>query len=185
MQMARQQLTLGIGLGVLAALLVSHDGGVHAASPARPTAAAHCQTAQLAIAPNYSEGATGHASLIFLVHNHGGQTCTLYGYPGAQLLDGAYRGLPTHLHWSGGAMSGRRLVSLASGADAYFALNWVRIPTPDQSCPVASFVRITPPNEYGSTIVWAGQGGITACGGALSASPVEPAQFSFGVVPTP
>jgi hypothetical protein len=145
---------------------------------------ARCQTAQLAIAPDYSEGAAGRASLIFLVHNHAGQTCTLYGYPGAQLLNNAYRGLPTYLRWGGDNTPPRRLVNLAPGADAYFALTWVRIPTAGQSCPAASFVRITPPNAYGSTIVWAGQGGIDACGGALTASPVEPAQFSFGVVPT-
>ena len=175
------------GLAALAALMVGHGDGAHAAPPSRPAAVARCQTGQLAIAPDYGEGGVGHLSIIFLIHNRSGRTCALYGYPGAQLLNGSGQPLPTRLTWGSGYLNGnppRRLVLLAPGTDAYVALEWTHIPTPGQSCPTASFVRITPPNASGSTIVWAGQGGIDACGGALTASPVEPAQFSFGVVPT-
>jgi len=174
-----------IGIGTLAALMVGQGEGARAAYPVDSAAVPRCQTAQLAIAPDYGGGATGHESLIFLVHSRAGQTCTLYGYPGVQLLDGAYRGLPTHLIWGSAATPPRRLVTLAPGTDGYFALSWTRIPTTGQSCPVASFVRITPPNASGSAIVWPGLGGVVACGGAITASPVESAQFGFGIVPTP
>lgn len=184
--MTKRTVSIGLGaLGALTLLPLGHGEGVRAASAPRPAAAANCQTSQLVLAPDYSTGAAGHASLIFLVHNRAGQACTLYGYPGAQLLDGAYRALPTSLRWGDAAPSPRQLVYLAPGADAYFALTYARIPTTSQACPTASFVRITPPNAYASTIVWTGQGGLTACGGAFTATPVEPAQFSFGVVPTP
>ncbi len=143
--------TMFVGLGTLGAvglLMVNHGDGAYAAPPSRPSAVAGCQTAQLAIAPDYGEGAAGHASLVFLVHNRAGQTCTLYGYPGAQLLDGAYRGLPTYLRWGGDNTPPRRLVYLTPGADAYFALTWVRIPTAGRTCPTASFIRITPQTDH-------------------------------------
>ncbi len=184
--MTKRTVSIGLGaLAALAALAVGQGDGAHAAPPPRPAAVANCQTPQLALAPDYGTGAAGRASLIFLVHNRAGQACTLYGYPGVQLLDGAYRGLPTSLRWGDAATPPRRLVYLATGADAYVALTWTRIPTQGQTCPTAAFVRITPPNASASTIVWTGQGGLAACGGVLTASPVEPAQFSFGVVPTP
>jgi uncharacterized protein DUF4232 len=175
-----------MGLGLLAALVAGPHNAARASAPARVVA--RCDTAQLTIAPDYGEGGAGHIGLIFLVHNRSGQTCTLYGYPGAQLLDAAYRPLPTHLRWGTGYLAGnppRRLVTLKPGTDAYFSLEWVHIPSPGQACPTAPFVRITPPNAYTSTIVWAGQGGIDACGGNLIAAPVEPGEFSFGVVPAP
>jgi len=172
-----------VGLGMLAACVVSPRAMARAATPSGPAAVANCQATQLALAPDYGTGAAGHASLVFLVHNRSGQTCALYGYPGAQLLDGAYRALPTYLRWGGGGDPPRRLVTLAPGADAYFALRWAAVPTGGQACPTASFVRVTVPNASASTVVWPGQGGIRACGGALTASPVGPAQFAFGVVP--
>ncbi len=178
------QLRILVGLGALAALTAGPHVTARAVTPSGPAAVARCQAAQLTLAPDYGEGDAGHASLVFLVHNRSGQTCALYGYPGAQLLDGAYRGLPTSLQWGGGGDPPRRLVTLASGADAYIALRWAAVPTEGQSCPTAAFVRITVPNASESTIIWPGQGGIRACGGALTASPVEPTQFDFGVEPT-
>lgn len=174
-----------IALGLLATLTMGHGVGVHAARSSATVTVAGCRTAQLALAPDYGTGAAGHASLIFLIHNRSAQTCTLYGYPGLQLLDGAYRSLPTSLRWGDASTPPRRFVSLAPGADAYIALTWTSIPRAGQLCPTAPFVRITPPNASASTIVWTGQGGITACGGVVTASPVEPTQFAFGVVPAP
>ena len=149
-------------------------------------ATVRCRTNQLTIAADYGEGGVGHLGLIFLVHNLSGQACTLYGYPGAQLLNGSQHSLPTHLKWGEGYLVGalpKRTVVLPPGIDAYFSLEWVHIPSPGQSCPVAPFLRITPPNTTVSLIVWSGPGGIMACGGNLTASPVESSQFAFGAVP--
>ena len=176
-----------IGIGLFAALVAGPHNAARASAPAH-AAVGRCHTEQLTIAPDYGEGGAGHIGIIFLVHNRSGHTCTLYGYPGAQLLDASYRPLPTHLRWGIGYLAGnppRRLVTLKPGTDAYFSLEWVHIPSPGQACPTASFIQIYPPNTYTPTVVWAGQGGIDACGGNLIAAPVEPGEFSFGVVPAP
>src|SRR5579875_3520121 len=143
-----------IGLGALVVLIDAPNAAAHAASPARPAAVARCTTAQLVIAPDYGNGGAGHLGIIFLIHNRLNRTCTLYGYPGAQLLNANYQPLTTHLRWGGGYLGGnppRRLVYLAPSADAYFSLEWVHIPSPGQTCPKASFLRITPPNDFEPT----------------------------------
>ncbi|GAC1434981.1 MAG: hypothetical protein NVSMB65_08960 [Chloroflexota bacterium] len=136
---------------------------------------APCQPRQLTIAVLASNGAMGHIGLMIQLHNRSGQSCTLFGYPGAQLLDARHRALPTHLHWGLGYLSGnsvRQTVWLPRGGNAFFILEWAHIPTGNEACPRAPYILITPPNDYSSLLVSLAPGFIDACGGRLNASPV-------------
>jgi hypothetical protein len=57
----------------------------------------------------------------------------------------------------------------------------VHLPTPGQKCPIAGYIMITAPNDRLPVVTYAGlgagQGGIDACGGNLTASPVSGKKF--------
>jgi len=46
------------------------------------------------------DAGVGNLALMYRLHNRSAQACTLYGYPGIQLLDANRRPLPTRLTWS-------------------------------------------------------------------------------------
>jgi hypothetical protein len=131
-----------------------------------------------------TSGATGHIGEMFRIHKVTAGACTLYGYPGAVLLDGNFNSYPTHVSRGLGFLAGKRApvtVRLDATHDAYFILEWDHIPSPGQSCPGAKYVLITPPNDRLPVVTYAGKGStvIDACGGLLTASPVAPTAFSF------
>jgi hypothetical protein len=133
--------------------------------------------------PIASNGAMGHISEMFRIHDLLPGSCSLYGYPGAMLLDKTFYSLPTHVtrgpYPEGGP--GPALVTLSRRHDAYFVLGWEHFPTPGQKCPIARYVMIWAPNDRLPVVVNAGtpsgQGGIMACGGNLTASPVAGKRF--------
>lgn len=167
---------------VISGLAVSTGGrgALAAGSAARPAAVTRCYTNQLAIYRDSGNSGLGHVGVYFRIHNRSSRACTLFGYPGAQLLDARGRYLHTVLHWGVGYLSGnqaRRLVYLRPGGDAFFLLEWVHIPSPGQTCSRAPAILITPPNTYRSIRVSMSPGYIDACGGILNAAPVEPVRL--------
>jgi hypothetical protein len=174
--------TLAIGAIVMTTGLLSPlTVGAH--SPARTAAAATCQGTQLAIAPDFSSGATGHIGIELRLHNVSAQACTLQGYATIVLLDGARQPLLTVLRWGPGGFFNFnrpvRLVTVAPGGNAYLAVGWAHIPTPGQSCPLAPNLLLLPPGASKALLVALLHGGIDACGGQLSISAVEPTPFSL------
>lgn len=151
--------------------------GTALAAPSR------CANYQLLVRSIASNGATGHVDDMFRIHDLLPGSCTLFGYPGALLLDKNFYSLPTHVRRApypqGGP--GPALVTLDRSHDAYFVLSYVHFPTPGQKCPIAPYVMITPPNDRLPVVTYAaggnGQGGIMACGGNLTASPVSGKRF--------
>jgi hypothetical protein len=134
--------------------------------------------------PIRGSGATGHIAEMFRIHNVLPRACTLHGYPGAVLLDKNFFSLPTHVTWGLSNLAGKHApvtVRLDATHDGYFILAWVHIPSPGESCPTAKYVMITAPNDRLPVVTYAGigGGGIDACGGKLTASPVAPNAFSF------
>ncbi|HUY99422.1 MAG TPA: DUF4232 domain-containing protein [Thermomicrobiaceae bacterium] len=135
-----------------------------------------CQPAQLRAGVGSSNGATGHILTVFTLMNTSTATCTLYGYPGMQLLDGSGNPLPTTVH-RGGAGSPfallddpAQLVYLAPGDSASFDVGFAHIPSGAYpNCPVSAQLEITPPNDYSQLTIPAM---IDACGGQLYTSPV-------------
>lgn len=154
---------------------------VLAAGPAvGPAAVTRCYTNQLAIYRDSGNSGLGHIGVYFRLQNRSQRVCTLFGYPGIQLLDGSGRPLHTVLHWGVGYLSGnqaRRLVYLRPGGNAYFLLEWVHFPTPGQTCPHAPAILITPPNAFRSIRVSMRPGYVDACGGIVNAAPVEPVRL--------
>lgn len=142
---------------------------------AAPAALPACQTAQLSISVEATDAATGHISDQFRIHNRSYAACTLFGFPGAQLLDAAYRPVYTRLTWGPGyAARPRRLVTLAARGNAYVVLDWVHFSSTGGPCPTTPYLLITPPNTSRSLTV---TDAIDTCGGRLTASPVEPTPF--------
>jgi len=180
---------LGLGAALLVALgLPAVTAAAHAA--ASPSlAVAGCRTAQLTVAPDrLANGATngdagvGNLALMYRLHNRSAQACTLYGYPGIQLLDANRRPLPTRLTWSRSAYlfnsPPARLVRLNPGGDAFFALGWNHVASApaNRPCPRVPYMLVTPPNERTSLLL---PDGPDSCDGRLTASPVQSARFSI------
>ena len=162
------------------------------AGPARPrsllvrasaAAAPPCQAAQLAIAPDFSSGATGHIGIELRPHNVSAQPCTLHGYATIVLLDAARRPLLTVLHWGPGGFFNFnrpvRLVSVAPGGNAYLAMGWAHIPSPGQTCPLAPNLLVLPPDASSAVLVALAHGGVDACGGQLAVSAIEPTPYTL------
>jgi Protein of unknown function (DUF4232) len=147
-------------------------GSALAASP-------QCANYQLTMQPISSNGAAGHISEMYRIHDLLRGSCTLFGYPGAVQLDRNFQTLPSHVTrapWPQGG-PGPRLVTLDRSHNAYFVLGWEHFPTPGQKCPIASYLMITAPNDRLPVVINAGGGGIMACGGDLTASPVSAKRF--------
>jgi hypothetical protein len=153
----------------------------------RARTAPTCQAAQLAIAQDFSSGATGHIGIELRLHNISTHPCTLKGYATIVLLDGSRRPLLTVLHWGPGGFFNFnrpvRLVTLAPGGNAYLAMGWTHIPAPGQTCPLAPNLLLLPPRASSALLVAMGHGAghaygaVDACGGQLSVSAVEPTHF--------
>jgi hypothetical protein len=182
-------MNIGFRLGLSGLALVAtlglwsavHPASAHTTATA-PARLSRCFVGQLDILPDGSSAGLGHVGFMFRVFNHSVSACTLSGYPGAQLLDGGRRPLPTHVSRGLGYLVPKRtphLVKLVPGASGYFVMEWDHNPSPGQSCPVAPFIRITPPNAYSSVLVPIATFGIDACGGNLVASPVAANRFPF------
>jgi hypothetical protein len=171
-------------LAICSVLLVSAAiiGSWHTGVFARQAEISHrCYNIQLLVRAVRSQGATGHIGIIYRIHNTWGDTCTLQGYPGAELLDRQFHSLPTRVHRGNGfIISGnppQPQVTLDSGHDAYFGLEYEDVPTGNEPCPRAPYLMVTPPNNNLPVVTYSyggrSQGVITPCGGDITVSPVH------------
>lgn len=140
-----------------------------------------CRARQLNVTMHGGGVGLGHVGIELRLHNISGQRCTLTGYPSAFLLDARLLPMPTTVHQGSGYLSGNRpvrRVTLTPGGDAYAMVEWTHVPSPGQSCPVARNLLFLPPGADGAQLIAMGRGGIDACGGQLTVSPVEPTSFN-------
>ena len=142
--------------------------------PAAPVSFGRCHTSELSLSQDDGQVAVGNVGVTFQLRSIAGHPCTLYGFPGLQLLDAAAQPLPTYLTWSrSGYLIGtvpERTLTLLPGDRAYFVLQFSDVPRPGERCVAASNLRITPPNAFSSVV---GQvHGIAPCGGRVTVSPV-------------
>jgi Protein of unknown function (DUF4232) len=165
-----------------AAILLPVGGvrsGTMAAGAARsPSALPRCSNIQLTIRSGQSQGAAGHIAVIYRLHNMWNQPCTLFGYPGLQLLDRNFHSLPTHLHRGAGGIIGgfpARLVRVGPYGNAYFALGYSDVEINNQPCRQVSYLMIIPPNDYLPVVTYATSHGqaILACSGNIDITPVS------------
>jgi hypothetical protein len=153
-----------------------------AASATSGVASTNCQPSQLTFTIHTGGGAAGHIGQMGQFTNSSTATCTLYGFPGAVMLDAQHQPMTTHALWQTSAYmysnQMKTLVTLAPGASAYFAVTWSDVTTGSATtCPTSSYLAVTPPNDF-STLTVADQ--INACDSNLVISPVEPTAFMGG-----
>ncbi len=138
-----------------------------------------CQVAQLRVAAQTPNGAAGQIELTIGLTNVSPTACTLYGYPGLQLLDGNGAPLPTSVVRGGttfgptAANQPPAQVTLAPQATAAFTLHYEDVPVgTETTCPVSAEVEVTPPGNVGHTAIALA---IAPCGGGtVHVSPVYP-----------
>ena len=176
--------TRSISRGTSGATGTSAPAGTSSPSTSQTTASGRCTPQQLQLAYVGSQGATGHIEASFQLRNASQKPCTLFGYPGAQMLDAKGRDLPTHVQ-RGGAFfpetrAAPRKVLLSPGQSARFVFGFSVNPEygsgttgAPQRCPAAAKVEVTPPNTYSQLAVsMSPRDSFTPCGGVLVASPV-------------
>jgi hypothetical protein len=154
--------------------------GTSSASAPGAATPGRCAPQQLGLAYLGSQGATGHIEASFQLRNASQKQCTLFGYPGAQMLGANGNLLPTHVQRGGSFFTETRraphTVSLAPGEAARFVFGYSDNPEygGGKACPQAVKLEVTPPNTYSRLAVSmpAGANSFAPCGGVLVASPV-------------
>jgi hypothetical protein len=154
----------------------ANPAGLPVVGPAPPALQmpGRCHTAELALTQEHGQVAVGNVGVTFRLRSLAAQVCTLYGFPGVQLLDAAARPMPTYLTWSrSGYLIGavpEQTLTLDPGSSVYFVLEYTDVAGPNQACRAAPSLRVTPPNAYTSIVT--AVHGIAPCGGVIRASPV-------------
>jgi hypothetical protein len=142
-------LLIVLTIGTLVALVVNANGAT----------LSRCLNTQLAVKPGQSNGAAGSIGQVVHFTNVSHAACTLEGYPGMQMLDGAGRPLATEVHrGSSVTVQARpvRLVTLLAGGQASFELGYADATGfGDEHCPSSTRIEVTPPDDFRSlTIAW-------------------------------
>jgi hypothetical protein len=131
-----------------------------------PQPGERCHTAALDLALDGVDAGAGNRVGTFHLTNTQDVDCTFFGYPGAQLLDDASDPLPTTVVRGGGYFTSDlppTQVDVQPHAAAIFRIHWEQVPVGNEtSCPVASRLAVTPPDEYVALTIPAQ---IQACGG--------------------
>ncbi len=135
-----------------------------------------CRTSALSAQPFAlaGGGAAGSQGGAFGFTNRGTVTCTLFGFPGMQLLGANGQPLPTTVirgHYEVVDAVPEQTVTLAPGAQArfYFMYSDTLGGGYPAVCPTASAVEITPPGSYNHLVVATN---IAPCEGHIWVSPV-------------
>jgi hypothetical protein len=135
-----------------------------------------CHTAGLGVTLQGVDAGAGNLVGTFHFVNNLDVTCTLFGFPGAQMLDDADNPVQTTVVWGGGLFSNdppTSQVLVQPHSAAAFRIHWEQVPVGNETtCSMASQLAVTPPDEYVPLIV---RVSIRACGGGhLDVSAVQP-----------
>lgn len=134
------------------------DGGGAERPPDVPSGDPRCAPAQLSGRMEPGEPSAGHRAATLVVTNTSTNTCTLYGYGGAELYTASGVPIPTRLTRLPDPAP--TLVRLLPGSSARKDLRWTVVPTGDEPvdepCQVpASQLRVIPPDETSPfSVIW-------------------------------
>jgi hypothetical protein len=134
--------------GCLAALVAW--SALAAAAQGR-AAAPRCRGADLAGAIIDVQGAAGSQFGRLILINTSSRTCHMRGFAGAQLIDRHNQPLSTHVTRDHSTPVTRVIVK--RGAAGAFELRWSNVPSDDQPCKRARWLRVTPPHSSSSVRV--------------------------------
>ena len=136
------------------------------AAPASGGAGGRCLTSQLSVRLVQIQGAAGSVTRTYEFTNEGATACTLYGYPGFQLLGPNGQKLSTTVARTPAPESS---VTLVSGGHAWFTMQYPnRAGYGNLSCPTSAKLEVTPPNAYDFLTVAGQAGTIQAYGGTTT-----------------
>lgn len=133
-----------------------------------------CHTSQLRVREAGGQAAAGTVLRSLDLTDTSAAVCTLYGYPGLQLLDGRRHYLPTTVTRgnSGDQPGPLPLVTMRPGATAHFSYNYKDdFGSDPQQCPVAGYLEVTPPDETDFLLL---HEGLAPCRGQIVVGPVNP-----------
>ena len=141
-----------------------------------PAPGSQCHTGELSVSSEMGDAGVGHQGLMYVLTNRTSVFCTFFGYPGAQMLDAQFNPLPTTVIRGGGYLfpdPGSTKVVVPPGGTATFGLEWEVVPVGNETtCPHASYLKITPPDEFDSLIV---STQMAPCGGGtIHVAAIEP-----------
>lgn len=134
-----------------------------------------CQTSQLTLAYDRSDGLVANRADQFSLQNTSTSTCTLVGYPHIQILLADRHPTPTHVTQSTNTYFFQtaltlKVVSMQARAKSYFSVAWVAGTCVHYASTAGEFLQVTPPGDTGilTTSSRAGaDGGIDACGNII------------------
>jgi Domain of unknown function (DUF4232) len=158
-------LVAAVAVGAVGAAAAHASAGAAASAP-------RCRLHQLSLAQPKSNGAAGTIRLRFVFTNTGGTTCSLFGFPGMQMLNASHNQIPTHVHRGTGhnvPPEPESTVVMTPGQHGSFYAGYSDVPTGNEKCRLSSFVEVTPPNDFNHFTLGLK---IQPCGGHITVSPV-------------
>jgi Protein of unknown function (DUF4232) len=124
--------------GAACAVLSAGCGGGHSL--------ARCHTADLSGRLGFIQGAAGSRFGPLVLKNRSQRTCTLFGYIGGHLYDGAGRPLPTRIVRDHSRPA--HTIEVRPGRNAFAGLHWSAIPLGGaRRCPQPRSFAVTTPAE--------------------------------------
>jgi hypothetical protein len=143
-------------------------------TPTTSTTVPGCTGANYTVKVLGTEGAAGTNEVTFGLRNTASATCTLFGYPGIQLVGAGGADIATD-EVEGGSESftdfARTNVSVGPAATVYFNIGYSDVTTgTESSCPTTTAVQVIPPNTTTPLTV---DGQFNVCNaGTVDVSPV-------------
>ncbi|MER7081195.1 Protein of unknown function [Saccharopolyspora kobensis] len=109
-----------------------------------------CHTSMLTGSLQNPDAGAGQRYAELTLTNSSGETCTLYGYGGMQLVDASGRPLPTDAKRT--PNPGPSMITLSPGESASATLHWTAVPhegepTDGPCAPTAASLQVIPPDE--------------------------------------
>ncbi|MER7014000.1 DUF4232 domain-containing protein [Saccharopolyspora sp. NPDC000359] len=116
----------------------------------RASKGTRCHTSMLTGSMQNPDAGAGQRYAELTLTNSSGETCTLYGYGGLQLVDASGHPLPTDAKRT--PNPGPSLITLAPGESASATLHWTAVPhegepTDGPCAPTPSRLEVIPPDE--------------------------------------
>lgn len=132
----------------------SGNSGGGTSTQAAAGGASSCTGSHLSVKIDQGSSGMGHTGSVLVFTNTGSSTCTVYGYPGADVTNGGQYNFASYMNAtrvSGGMAV--KTVSLSPGSSASAMLEWAVNPTNGEPASAANcagmaggYLEITPPN---------------------------------------
>ena len=158
-------------------LLASTPTTLTRSTPTTAQARSTCQTSQLKLASDTGDAGMGHRAAQFSFQNTSNSTCTLFGYPDIQVLNGDHHAISIQVtQKESGYLFGPvalKVVSLEPTAKAYFVIDWIAagVCSTNSISIFGTFLQAAPSGQTSALTVSAAT--IDACGGEVGVSPVS------------